>query len=169
MSDGPTPKGIGRVRSEVPVLRQATIRSLNSGDAHAVHLLASSLPEVAQWREESYRAAGTSGLSGWAAVLARKIAGFIVMRVAASEMEILNLVIAPEARRKGLATRLLGAAFTQARAAGVTRAFLEVRESNSAARSLYASFGFQEGGRRQRYYANPTEDALLLSMEIGDC
>jgi ribosomal-protein-alanine N-acetyltransferase len=44
-------------------------------------------------------------------------------------------------------------------------AWLEVRPSNTAARALYESFGFQEVGRRPLYYADTEEDAILLALE----
>jgi ribosomal-protein-alanine N-acetyltransferase len=44
--------------------------------------------------------------------------------------------------------------------------FLEVRESNAAARALYARFGFREGGRRRGYYRKPVEDALVLVCDL---
>ena len=44
---------------------------------------------------------------------------------------------------------------------------LEVRESNFGARSMYASRGFEEVGRRRDYYDDPREDALVLRSDIG--
>ena len=51
--------------------------------------------------------------------------------------------------------------------AGVRALYLEVRESNSAARALYESLGFEQVGRRRGYYQYPSEDALLLRRDLG--
>jgi ribosomal-protein-alanine N-acetyltransferase len=90
--------------------------------------------------------------------------GYIVFWVIADEMHILNLAVHPEHRRRGIARRLLVEALSRARALGATVAWLEVRPSNAPARNLYASFGFQEMGRRPRYYEDTKEDAILLAL-----
>ena len=90
--------------------------------------------------------------------------GYIVFWIAADEMHLLNLAVQPQQRRRGIARALLSEALNQARALGARVAWLEVRPSNSAARALYASFGFQEEGRRPGYYDDTQEDAILLAM-----
>jgi [ribosomal protein S18]-alanine N-acetyltransferase len=50
---------------------------------------------------------------------------------------------------------------------GVRAVYLEVRESNQRARTLYESSGFDSVGRRRGYYRHPLEDALVLRREIG--
>jgi [ribosomal protein S18]-alanine N-acetyltransferase len=84
------------------------------------------------------------------------------------EMEILNLAVTPERRRQGLGGRLLGLVVQIGRNMGVDIVLLEVRESNVAARSLYAGFGFRQVGVRRRYYPDNGEDALLLRMDLGE-
>jgi ribosomal-protein-alanine N-acetyltransferase len=91
--------------------------------------------------------------------------GYLIFWVVLDEMHILNLAVAPEKRRGGVARRLLAAGLAQARELGAALAWLEVRPSNAAARSLYASFGFKEVGRRPRYYEDTQEDAILLTLE----
>ena len=78
------------------------------------------------------------------------------------EVHIHNLAVHPDHRRQGLARLLLHVALALAHRHGATAAYLEVRESNRAARALYASLGFRATGRRRGYYAQPREDALLL-------
>ena len=87
--------------------------------------------------------------------------GFLVARKVAAEWELENIVVAPAARRKGLGRQLIGALLTRAREAGSEAVFLEVRESNTAARSLYERAGFRQIGRRKAYYRDPPEDAIL--------
>ena len=91
--------------------------------------------------------------------------GMILARVAADEVEVLTLAVAPEARLQGVGTSLLDAAMTLAGSRGARTAFLEVSEANTAARALYARAGFTPAGRRPRYYADGT-DALLLRLTL---
>jgi ribosomal-protein-alanine N-acetyltransferase len=78
------------------------------------------------------------------------------------ELHINSLAVAPEARRKGYARRLLDHVFQDVVSEGVTAATLEVRRSNTAALALYDRLGFQVEGVRANYYQNPREDALVL-------
>ena len=94
----------------------------------------------------------------------RAVAGFIVSRLVAVELHVNNVAIRPEFRRQGLAARLLEAVLTQGRRSGAQIAFLEVRAGNAAAQGLYRCCGFQVSGRRRRYYRQPAEDALLMSL-----
>jgi ribosomal-protein-alanine N-acetyltransferase len=93
-----------------------------------------------------------------------EIQGYIVYWVAAQEMHILNLAVHPGHRRLGVGKFLLTEALARARAAGAELAWLEVRPSNTAALSLYDSFGFTQTGRRRKYYEDNQEDALLLTF-----
>lgn len=81
-----------------------------------------------------------------------------VLCPAPDEAEIVDLNVAPDRRRQGVASALLRA-FLAGRQG---RVFLEVRPSNQAARRLYQGFGFRETGRRQAYYQSPPEDAILM-------
>jgi ribosomal-protein-alanine N-acetyltransferase len=92
------------------------------------------------------------------------IAGFIVSRVVAGELHINNVAVRPEFHRRGFAAQLLTAVLTEGRSNGARLAFLEVRAGNAAAQGLYRRCGFQVTGRRRRYYNQPVEDALLMSL-----
>ena len=92
------------------------------------------------------------------------IAGFMVSRLVAGELHINNVAVRPEFRRRGIAAQLLAAALRQGRSNGARLAFLEVRAGNTAAQGLYRGCGFQVTGRRRRYYNQPVEDALLMSV-----
>jgi ribosomal-protein-alanine N-acetyltransferase len=94
----------------------------------------------------------------------RALAGFIVSRLVAGELHVNNVAVRPEFRGRGLAVRLLEAVLTQGRRGGARIAFLEVRAGNAAAEGLYRRCGFQVTGRRRRYYRQPEEDALLMSL-----
>ncbi len=98
---------------------------------------------------------------------AGRVAGYVVAWFVVHEGELANLAVAPDQRRKGIARTLLDAMLNDATGRGVSEVYLEVRESNLAARHLYASRGFQEVGRRRRYYRTPEEDALILRLTLG--
>ena len=84
------------------------------------------------------------------------------------ELHINNLGVLPSRRRSGVATALLTFVLRHGVALGATRATLEVRRSNDAARLLYERFGFVVSGIRHAYYTKPVEDALVLWRERLD-
>ena len=90
------------------------------------------------------------------------IAGYSIAFSVYEDGEVLNVAVEPSFRGQGLAGQMLDAILIELRARGVRTAFLEVRESNLAARALYGSRGFAEIGRRVRYYRRPVEDALVM-------
>jgi ribosomal-protein-alanine N-acetyltransferase len=91
--------------------------------------------------------------------------GLALLRVTADEAEILTIGVVPAMRRRGIARALLDESLTRLRALGVRSLFLEVGIRNRAARALYEASGFEEVGRRRRYYANG-EDALILRATL---
>ncbi|HKV93572.1 MAG TPA: ribosomal protein S18-alanine N-acetyltransferase [Candidatus Angelobacter sp.] len=93
-----------------------------------------------------------------------EVVGFIVGRQVAQECEIENIAINGTARRRGLGTRLLGEFLETVRSLGGQEIWLEVRESNLAARALYEKWAFVETSRRKAYYEDPMEDALILKF-----
>jgi ribosomal-protein-alanine N-acetyltransferase len=94
------------------------------------------------------------------------VAGYTVVWTAADEAELANIAVAPAHRGSGLGGRLLDDALRGAARRGAVVMFLEVRESNAVARALYASRGFEEVGRRRRYYRHPVEDALVMRASL---
>ena len=93
------------------------------------------------------------------------VAGYCAAWLLAPELHINNVAIRPECRRRGLATFLLERVLDEAVAEGATRATLEVRRSNHAARALYEGLGFRVRGVRRDYYTDPVEDGLILWRE----
>jgi Fur family ferric uptake transcriptional regulator len=95
--------------------------------------------------------------------------GFIVGRVAADEAEVIAIGVARERQRRGIGLRLVEKLCQAAARRGARRLYLEVAESNLAARALYARLGFKENGRRRGYYVRtdaPAEDAINLSLSL---
>ncbi len=78
------------------------------------------------------------------------------------EADITNVVVAPEWRRRGVASELLEALLAEAKSRGAKAATLEVRKSNAAAIALYEKKGFVSAGIRKRFYRCPTEDAVIM-------
>jgi ribosomal-protein-alanine acetyltransferase len=120
------------------------------------------------WSEASFREALSST---WNFVLvaqaARGVVGYLVGREAAGTGEVLNLAVSPEFRRRGVGEALLAAGLAIFRRSRMEEVFLEVRESNTSARALYARHGFRPVGQRSAYYRNPKEDALVLRLELS--
>ena len=93
--------------------------------------------------------------------------GYLVARTWVDEVHVLQLAVAPGARRAGVATRLLVAALERARARGAALAHLEVRAGNAPAQAFYARGGFVQVGRRRGHY-DDGEDALLLMRRLDE-
>jgi ribosomal-protein-alanine N-acetyltransferase len=93
-----------------------------------------------------------------------RVQGFLVAHGLDKEWEIENIAISGAARRRGLGARLLGEFLDQARGQRAEAVFLEVRESNQAARALYEKWAFEESGRRAQYYREPEEDAIVYRL-----
>lgn len=91
--------------------------------------------------------------------------GFILARVAADESEILTIAVDPAVRRCGVGRRLILNTLLDAGSRGAATMFLEVSETNHAARAMYRALGFAEIGRRARYYGGAV-DALVLRASI---
>jgi ribosomal-protein-alanine N-acetyltransferase len=95
------------------------------------------------------------------------VRGYVVAWFVLDEGEIGNLAVARSARRRGIGALLLDGAIAAVRSSDVDTLYLEVRDSNAAARALYASRGFVEVGRRREYYRKPKEDALVLRLDLS--
>lgn len=122
---------------------------------------------AAHWSPEQYQKAfSNEGPSRIILVIEDETGarGFIAGRALHPEWEIENLVVAATARRRGLGARLLAMFIDVVRRHGAQAIFLEVRESNIAARRLYEKCSFRETGRRKGYYLEPEEDAILLRI-----
>jgi len=94
------------------------------------------------------------------------IIGLFSGEVVVDELQIDNLAVAEKWRRQGIGEALLKSSLSQASGLGARAATLEVRAANATARAFYEKEGFTLVGLRRRYYANPPDDALLLSREI---
>ncbi|HXA86286.1 MAG TPA: ribosomal protein S18-alanine N-acetyltransferase [Candidatus Dormibacteraeota bacterium] len=132
--------------------------------------IASHSVTAAQWNQAEYQKLFAADQPQLRTALVMEqdgsVAGFIIGRQADEEWEIENIAVTGSARRCGLGSRLVGELLDLVRSRGGTSVFLEVRESNRAARSLYEKWAFIEVGRRKMYYQNPAEDALILKFKF---
>jgi ribosomal-protein-alanine N-acetyltransferase len=119
------------------------------------------------WPERSFRFEVTDNPASrcWVAEIDRRIAGMVVAWLFVNEVHIATIATHPDFRRLGIGSRLLAHTLLQALEEGARSSFLEVRESNLAAQELYRKFGYEEAGRRRRYYRDNDEDAILMNLE----
>lgn len=132
------------------------LRRARPADLDEISVIQASASEASQWQAQDYLAFDCR-----VALLDGRIAGFVVSRrVADQEREILNVAVHPDFRRLGIASELLQTEIKSY--TGVH--FLEVRESNAAARQLYARLGFKVVGARPQYYENPIETGIVMRI-----
>lgn len=113
------------------------------------------------WSEKSFEDFFALGFTAaYAAVENGEILGYIGLYLSGEDADITNVAVTASARRGGVGRSLIAAA---KETPGVMNLFLEVRESNLAARLLYESEGFTVDGKRKNFYQNPREDAILMS------
>ena len=147
-----------RQRALLRVLMPARvrIRPANESDVPEITAIQETAPESSQWQAQDYLT-----FDCFVAMADDRIAAFLVSRaVADKEREILNIAVHPDFRRLHIATELLQA--ERSRYPGVH--FLEVRESNTAARRLYEGLGFEAVGERPAYYDNPPETGIVMRI-----
>ena len=145
------------------------IQPATVADLPAMMALEKRAATAAHWSAEQYETLFRASDPGRVALIMREdsdLQGFVIARVRGEEWEIENIAVAGPARRRGLGTRLLGELLDSARAKDAAAVFLEVRESNQAARALYEKWAFRENGRRPRYYKGPAEDAILYRLDF---
>ena len=94
------------------------------------------------------------------------VLGYAGIQVVLDEGYVHNVAVRPEYRRQGVASQLLDVFRRFGEGQGLAFLTLEVRDSNQAARALYARHGFVEAGRRKNYYQHPKEDAIIMTLEF---
>lgn len=97
--------------------------------------------------------------------------GFVLLRAAADEMEILTLAVLPHRRRRGVARALMQAVRRQAEDTGTKQIFIEYAQNNLAAHAFYENAGYAQNGVRMNYYKNQDGtvcDAITASLSLCD-
>ncbi len=148
----------------------AALRPMRDGDLDAVVAI-ETRAYAFPWTRGIFRDCLQAGHAMWVLESRGELLGYGVLGIAAGEAHVLNLCVAPEAEGHGHGRHLLRALLRVARGGGAMRVFLEVRPSNPRAMALYHDEGFNEIGRRPRYYPAPEhgrEDAIVMALELLD-
>lgn len=164
--DASQPQRVSCVVADMPYtpLAHRPMRPDDLTPVHALEVRAYEFP----WTQGIFRDCLASDYPARVVVEDDRIVGYFVLSIAAGEAHILNICIAPELQGHGHGRALLHVLLQVARARRVQRIFLEVRPSNPAAIALYHDEGFNEIGRRPRYYParKGREDALVMALEL---
>ena len=91
---------------------------------------------------------------------------YVIFYYVLDEGDIARIATSPQHRRQGVAVRLLEKMRAFSYEQNITRWLLDVRISNETAIHFYKAAGFAEDGVRKNFYANPPEDAILMSCEV---
>jgi ribosomal-protein-alanine N-acetyltransferase len=95
-----------------------------------------------------------------------KIIGYVLFWVLPGAVDIHNIAVHTEYRRRGLARVLLSRVIDDAKRQSIFRVLLEVRKSNLSAQKLYETMGFHTTGVRKGYYSDNGEDAFAMALEL---
>ena len=146
------------------------LRLATSADIPAIVTLERQSDGAAHWSDENYNTIFNASDPRRLIVVMETggaAAAFVVVRIVGSEWEVENIVVDSALRRQGIGSTLIRDLQDRARAEHAELLLLEVRESNSAARSLYEKAGFIQWGHRSRYYQNPEENAICYCFEVA--
>lgn len=118
------------------------------------------------WSVNAFVSESENPLSLWLVAMdGNRLAGYVGSQSVLGWADMMNLAVAPDYRRKGIARELITRLVTLLQEDKVSCLTLEVRVSNTPAIKLYELLGFVEVGRRKNYYHAPKEDALILRKE----
>ena len=119
------------------------------------------------WSFDNFKSSFEVGHHGLVCKEEGRILGFLIFSPIKPEAHLLNIAVKESEQSKGMGSLLVKSMFSQCKAMGVKKIFLEVRISNEKAIKFYQKYGFQKDAIREKYYSgdNP-EDALLMSIEF---
>lgn len=149
------------------------IRRMTPADLARVMEIAQTLKEAPHWPRTAYETALDPQSAPQRVALVAEgvvsgtVAGFAVASVLPPQAELETIAVAAEGQRRGVGRILFAALAEELAIAQVQELFLEVRASNGPALGLYRSLGFSETGCRPRYYVDPVEDAVLLTLRLA--
>jgi ribosomal-protein-alanine N-acetyltransferase len=145
------------------------IRVGRSEDFEAMVALGRQSPTAAHWPESFYLGLFEDGAVRRISLVVEEqgvLQGFLIARITGDECELENIVVAEAGQRRGLGSKLIRVLIDAVGERNVVSIFLEVRESNAAARALYEKCGFAIHGVRPSYYSAPAEDAVLYTLAL---
>lgn len=119
------------------------------------------------WSSNSFIGEFSNQLSNlWVAVSEEVVKGYVCFWMFDNEIQLVNIAVHPDHRKQGIGYNLVSDVIDSGVRNGIRNLWLEVRPSNSAARSLYDKFGFREVGRRPKYYRDSNEDAIIMALNL---
>lgn len=142
----------------------------------ACRLAREHLPDVAEIERETFASPWSEGAlelllseaaTGAVCLSDGRAVAYGGMLWAPDEGQITNIAVLKEFRGRGFGDAVLSYLIGEARERRCVTVSLEVRESNVAAVSLYEKHGFFVAGKRKRFYTAPTEDALIMILELN--
>jgi ribosomal-protein-alanine N-acetyltransferase len=97
-----------------------------------------------------------------------EIAGYAILWIGAKEGHLTNIAVDKKYQRKSVAKKLLSYILRFAQENNLRKILLEVRPSNTAAVTLYESYGFENLAIQRSYYKNPSEDCLMMKKDLAE-
>lgn len=144
-----------------------SIRLMTRADLPAVLAIERSVFTV-PWTPVTFRTLmRQAGARLWVAERDGEVIGYAAVWAVLDQAELGNVAVAPEHRRRGVASTLVTTVLRWLEERRVREVFLEVRASNREAQRLYERHGFRPVGRRKGYYSRPREDALVLRRPVA--
>lgn len=133
--------------------------------AHSIHCEA----QYAPWSEATFLDCTTAPYECWVMACDGQVIGFVILLVVLDEVTLMDIAISAELRGQGAGKRMLDFVINRCKQLNASSFFLEVRESNLAAHTLYVNSGFELLERRKGYYptTDGREDALMMSLPIS--
>ena len=133
--------------------------------AHSIHCEA----QYAPWSEATFLDCTTAPYECWVMLCDGQVIGFAILLVVLDEVTLMDIAISEELRGQGAGKRMLDFVINRCKQLNSSNCFLEVRESNMAAHTLYLNSGFELLERRKGYYPTKDgrEDALMMSLPIS--
>ena len=144
------------------------IRDMSGHDLSAVHML-ETICDTTPWSVNSLRYEIDNKESSLkVAVRDDKVIGYVCIRTLLDITHVMKVTVLPDYRQSGIGSALLSDSLKNliSLKSDVEYVTLEVRESNNAAIKLYNKFGFKKSGRRKNYYKNPSEDGIIMQLDI---
>jgi len=138
-----------------------TIRHGTSADLPQIMAIAEQSETAAHWHVPDYNGIFVTPRTLLVAESESRIVGFAIAHNIAGEWELESIAVEAFYQQRGIGSRLITAVIEEAKKSNAKFIFLEVRETNLAAKLLYERRGFQQYGRRKAYYSDPPEDAIL--------
>jgi ribosomal-protein-alanine N-acetyltransferase len=145
------------------------IRRMKEGDLPAVRTI-EALSFSNPWSDDTFRGEIQNTPVSFPLVVIRRpgdeVVGYIVFWLIRNDVQVNNIAVHPGCRGLGLGEALMRFAIAKVRAAGAEFMTLEVRQSNTAALTLYKKLGFEILGTRKGYYTKPDEDAYMMGLAL---